>query len=257
MKRIFILIIIIVTVTGIIYTAANYRLSDRNTIKAIESFVVKDTVAVGTGEYGYITHMHKRVGANVIEGDQLYSYLPLREVDQEVSYLLPSVVNPAFHLLNNEEKNEVLYTVIEDDSLIKHVLSPVEGILRTIFLPRGSYVTRDDKVLEIQLDSFLIRSKLNVSPQDIHLVQTNAPVIIELPNGQKVRGYIAYIHPEYDFENEEIIVDSAIDEPIDFLYDGTPVSVVLEKDDDLYIRFTEFQESIINGINNFFNNKQD
>jgi len=250
MKRFFILLTIVVFVLLIIYLAIGSRLDARNTMKARDSIVVKDTVSVGSGEYGYITEIYKRIGEDVAEGEPLFSYATIENTSQNSS----GAINKDLTITEVRliSVNEELLAQREDSST-KTVFSPIAGIINTIFLPTGSYMTRDDKVMELQSNAFLIRSTIKLKPNQFDVLKVDTPVIITLPSGQKVKGYISFIHPEYDYENEQIIVDSIITEQTGKLYNGTPVYVEIKRNDELYMKYKELTEYIKNEFNQIFN----
>ena len=249
MKRFFIFLTIIIFVFVVIYLAVGSRLDARNTMRARESIVVKDTVSVGSGEYGYITEIYKRIGEDVDEGEPLFSYAKIENTSQNQRGLFNrDLAITEVRLISVKE--ELLSQRV--DSSMKTVLSPVAGILNSIFLPKGSYMTRDDKVMELQLNSFLIRSTIKLKPNQFDVLKVDTPVIITLPNGKKVEGYISFIHPEYDYENQEITVDSIITEQAGKLYNGTPVSVEIKRDDQLYLVYQEFKQYFDNKFDGIF-----
>ena len=247
MNRFFIFLTIVVFVFLVIYLAVGSRLDARNTMKARDSIVVKDTVSVGSGEYGYITEIYKRIGEDVAEGEPLFSYARIEDTSQNTKGVTKKDLT--VHLIS---VNEGLLAQRVDSSN-NTIFSPVAGILNSIFLPKGSYMTRDDKVMELQLNSFLIRSTINLKPNQFDILKVDTPVIITLPSGQKVKGYISFIHPEYDYENEQIIVDSIITEQTGKLYNGTPVYVEIKRNDELYMKYKELTEYIKNEFNQIFN----
>jgi hypothetical protein len=218
------------------------KLDDRNTIVADESVVIKDSVTIGTGDYGYITGIYKRIGMNVNEGEALFSYQPVIESSPT------NVENVSIQRLQGQDLNNTngIITTLQNgnDLTPRNVASTVEGTIKRIYYQEGSYITRDDKIMDIQIDSSLIRSKIHIEPENLDVININTPVEITFPNGEKTDGLVSYIHPEYDFEKEELTIDSTTTSSLSNTFDGIPVTVKLKRNDPLYLKYTRFQHEI-------------
>jgi len=110
------------------------KAQERSRIEAIDAFISQKRLPVGVDGYGYISTINVKIGEKVNEGDTLFTYFGFR-------YSNP---NAGATIKTNDPKS--LFEGYQEIS-VKALSS---GVVKSINFYKGSYITQDVIIMELQ-----------------------------------------------------------------------------------------------------------